>query len=155
MKGFALDRKISPDIQETLIRQFPQEASYYIQNLQAAVPAISLASETALMTAYGNDQAADLAMAQQVLGYGRPGDVLLAISTSGNSANVVHAARIARVLGVEVVSLTGQGGGRLAVLSDILLDVPSHVTYQIQELHLPVYHALCLAVERELFDSCP
>lgn len=154
MKGFVLERKISRSIQKALIKQYPKEASYYIQNLQTAVPAISLVSETALTTAYSNDQAADLAMAQQVLGYGRPGDVLLAISTSGNSANTIHAARIAHALGLKVVSLTGQGGGELAVLSDILIDVPSHITYQIQELHLPVYHTLCLAVERELFDEC-
>lgn len=152
MKGFALKRRISLDIQKALVAQYPNEAAYYIQNLQAAVPAISLVSETALITAYSNDQAADLSMAQQVLGYGRPGDTLLAISTSGNSPNVIHAARIARVLKVRVVSLTGQGGGKLAALSDILLDVPSQVTYQVQEMHLPVYHALCLAVERELFD---
>ena len=153
MKGFVLERKIPSALQEALIERYPQEASYYIRNLQAAVPAISLVSEIALMTAYGNDQAADLAMAQQVLGYGRPGDVLLVISTSGNSTNAVHAARIARVLGVRVVSLTGLGGGKLADLSDILLDVPSQVTYQIQELHLPVYHTICLALERELFDE--
>lgn len=153
MKGFVLNRKIPSDVQSALIKQYPSEAPYYIQNLQAAVPAISLVSETALMTAFGNDQAADLSMAQQMLGYGCPGDVLLAISTSGNSANIVHAARIARVLSVKVVALTGQGGGELAALADILLDVPSGVTYQIQELHLPVYHALCLAVERELFDE--
>lgn len=154
MKGFALERRISSDIQNALIRQYPKEALYYIQNLQTAVPAISLVSETALMTAYGNDQSADLAIAQQVLGYGRPGDLLFAISTSGNSANIVHAARIARVLDMKVVSLTGQGGGELAGLSDVLLAVPSDITYQIQELHLPVYHALCLALERELFDVC-
>ena len=152
MKGFVLDRRIPQELQAALMERYPNEAPYYIQNLQAAFPSISLVSETALMTAYSNDQAADLAMAQQVLGYGRPGDVLLAISTSGNSANTVHAARMARVLGVKVVALTGQGGGELAALSDILLDVPSRVTYQIQELHLPVYHALCLALERELFD---
>ena len=152
MKGFVLDRRIPQKLQAALMEHYPNEAPYYIQNLQAAFPAISLVSETALMTAYSNDQAADLAMAQQVLGYGHPGDVLLAISTSGNSANTVHAARIARVLGVKVIALTGQGGGELAALSDILLDVPSRVTYQIQELHLPVYHALCLALERELFD---
>lgn len=152
MKGFVLDRRISPDIQNVLIKQYPKEAPYYIRHLQAAVPVISLVSETALMTAYGNDQVADLAMAQQVLGYGCPGDVLLTISTSGNSVNTVHAARIARVLGVKVVALTGQDGGELAALSDILLNVPSRVAYHVQELHLPLYHALCLAIERELFD---
>lgn len=152
MKGFVLDRRIPQEIQAALVERYPEEAPYYIQNLQAAFPAISLVSETALMTAYSNDQAWDLSMAQQVLGYGRNGDVLLVITTSGNSANIIHAARIAHVLGIKVIALTGQGGGKLAALADILLDVPSSVTYQVQELHQPVYHALCLALERELFD---
>lgn len=90
-------------------------------------------------------------MAQQVLGSGRRGDVLIAISTSGNSANIVHAAKIASVLGLKIISLTGTSGGELANITDILLAVPAQITYQIQELHLPVYHALCLAVEKELF----
>ena len=110
-------------------------------------------SETALITAYSNDNAPTLAFAQQVLGYGRAGDVLIAISTSGNSDNVIHAARIAKAIGVKVVSLTGKGGGKLAEFSDVLLDVPAKVTYQIQELHLPIYHAICLAVEQELFGE--
>ncbi len=153
MKGFALERRLPETLQAELRARFPDDAAYYIANLQGALPAISLSGEISLTTAYGNDRTADLVFAQQVLGYGRPGDVLLAISTSGNSANVVHAARVAKAVGVRVVSLTGRSGGRLAELTDVLLDVPSDVTYQIQELHLPVYHMLCLAVEQELFGT--
>ena len=104
-----------------------------------------------LMTAYGNDKAADLVFAQQVLGYGRSGDVLLAISTSGNSVNVLHAARVAKTAGMRVISLTGADGGKLEALSDILLSAPSSETYQIQEYHLPIYHTICLALEKEFF----
>ena len=153
MKGFALERGISLKLQKELSKQYPKEAPYYIRNLQTAVPAIALVNEISLMTAYSNDRAADLVIAQQVLGYGCPKDILFVISTSGRSANVIHAARIACALGVKVISLTGQGGGNLAELSDVLLDVPSNITYQIQELHLPVYHALCLATEQELFGE--
>jgi D-sedoheptulose 7-phosphate isomerase len=89
--------------------------------------------------------------AQQVLGYGRAGDIFLGISTSGNSRNVLYAAITAKAKGLRVVGLTGETGGKLAPLCDICLNVPESETYKIQELHLPVYHALCLAVERMLF----
>lgn len=151
MKSFVLKREISLELREKFTAQYPEEASYYIKNLQGAIPAISLVNEVALTTAYGNDQSSELAFAQQVLGYGRAGDVLIAISTSGNSANVIHAARVARTIGVSVISMTGESGGQLKRLSDVLLNVPSSATYQIQELHLPVYHAICLALEKELF----
>lgn len=151
MKSFVLSRKLSQDLQNKLRCSYPDCADYYIENLQGAAPAISLVNEIGLITAYGNDNAPDLAFTQQILGYGRAGDVLIAISTSGNSENVIHAARIARIIGMKVISFTGQGGGKLAELSEVLLDVPSEITYQIQELHLPVYHAICLAIEQELF----
>ena len=151
MKSFVLKRKLSPAQQEALQDQFPDYAEYYIENLQGAIPAISLVNEVSLMTAYGNDKAADLVFAQQVLGYGRSGDVLLAISTSGNSVNVLHAARVAKTAGMRVISLTGADGGKLEALSDILLSAPSSETYQIQEYHLPIYHTICLALEKEFF----
>lgn len=151
MKGFMLERKLTNELQKQIQQQFPDEADYYIKNLQQPIPAISLVNEVALTTAFSNDKCADLVMAQQVLGSGRRGDVLIAISTSGNSANIVHAAKIASVLGLKIISLTGTSGGELANITDILLAVPAQITYQIQELHLPVYHALCLAVEKELF----
>lgn len=152
MKSFVLKRKIAPELQAALKEQWGADADYYIENLEGSMPALSLVNEVSLITAYSNDKAPDLAFAQQVLGHGRPGDILLAISTSGNSANVLHAARIARTMGVKVISLTGEGGGKLRELSDVLLAVPSTVTYQIQEYHLPIYHTLCLALEAEFFS---
>ncbi len=153
MKSFAFRRAIPSKIAQTLRNSYPQQADYYIDNLEGALPTTSLVNEVGLMTAYSNDKASDLVFAQQVLGYGKPGAVLLAISTSGNSVNVLHAARVAKAMDMSVVSLTGKGGGALKELSDLLLDVPSTVTYQIQELHLPIYHAICLALEHEFFDE--
>lgn len=151
MKTFMLNRPLDEDMCKELRSTYPEYAEQMIQNLQRAVPAISLVSEIALMTAYTNDNSAEMAFAQQVLSYGRPGDVLLAISTSGNSANALYAARIAKLIGVTVIGLTGDGGGKLMTLSDICIRVPSDITYQIQEYHLPVYHCLCACVENELF----
>lgn len=153
MKGFALSRKLSADWEEKFKQVCPEMAPYLMENLQGALPAISLVSETALSTAYANDQAPDLSFAQQVLGQGRAGDVLLCISTSGNSTNVLYAAAVARVMELRVIGLAGQGGGRLKELSDVCICAPSKITYQIQEYHLPIYHALCLALEREFFGE--
>ena len=152
MKGFVLKRKIDPALREILIRDYPEDADFYINNLQKAIFSISLVNEIALMTAFNNDKASELVFAQQVLGYGRKGDVLLAISTAGNSENVVHAAKISHALGIKVISMTGESGGKLRAFSDVLLNVPSSSTYQIQELHLPIYHTICLALEQEFFN---
>lgn len=151
MKSFVLKREIAPELRNKLAAEYPEDAEFYAKNLQGAMPAISLVNEVSLMTAFGNDQSSELVFAQQILGYGREGDVLIAISTSGNSANVIHAARVSHLLGIKVISLTGESGGKLKEISDVLLNVPNNCTYQIQELHLPVYHALCLALEQELF----
>jgi D-sedoheptulose 7-phosphate isomerase len=153
MKGFLLPRTLSNDTQEQLNLMFPETADYLITNLQKALPAISLVSQTALITAFANDKAADLLFAQQVLGYGNKGDVLLAISTSGNSKNVIYAAQIAKFKGMRVISLTGASGGHLKELSDVLINVPSEETFIIQEYHLPVYHALCACIENEFFSD--
>ncbi|MCI2105452.1 MAG: SIS domain-containing protein [Intestinimonas sp.] len=153
MKTFMLDRPLDTSMCEKLRTAYPEHAEKMIANLQRAVPAISLVSETALMTAYTNDNSAEMAFAQQVLSYGRPGDMLLAITTSGNSVNVLNAARIARVTGVEVLGLTGESGGKIKSLSDVCICVPSSITYQIQEYHLPIYHCLCACVENELFGT--
>ena len=153
MKGFLLERRLEPTMQERMRLACPEDAEMMIHSLQRAVPAISLASQTALMTAFGNDVSAQMLFAQQVLGYGREGDVLLAISTSGNSPNVLYAAKIAKLQGLKVVSLTGRSGGRLKEISDTAICVPADLTYQIQELHLPVYHCLCACVENELFGG--
>lgn len=151
MKSFARKRPIPQSLRSELESMYPEKADFYISHLEGAVPAVSLVSEISLLTAFGNDVAAELAFAQQVVGRGRRGDVLMAISTSGNSANILHAARVARAMELPVISLTGQGGGKLAALSDILINVPATVTHHIQELHLPVYHGICQILETELF----
>lgn len=153
MKTFAFRRPVSQELQETLKKTYPEQADFYIHALEGALPTISLVNEVGLMTAYANDKAGNLVFAQQVVGYGKKGAVLLAISTSGNSENILHAARVAKALGMSVISLTGESGGVLRELSDILINVPSKITYQIQELHLPVYHAICLALEHEFFGE--
>ena len=153
MKAFRLPRHLEPEQQERIRSLYPEDAELLIANLQRAVPAISLASQTALMTAFGNDVSSQMLFAQQVLSYGRPGDVLLAISTSGNSPNILYAAQVARMQGVEVIALTGQSGGKLKQYSDIAICVPSSITYQIQEYHLPIYHCMCACVENELFGE--
>lgn len=153
MKGFVLSRPIRQKIKDRLAKTCPETADYLSCKLQGALPAISLVSETALFTAYSNDQTAELCFAQQVFGQGKQGDVLLAISTSGNSANVLYAAQVARALEISVVGLTGQDGGRLKKWCDVLIAVPERETFKIQELHLPVYHALCLALEEEFFGE--
>lgn len=151
MKSFRLPRYLEQETQDRLYTMYPNDATLMIQNLQRAVPAISLVSQTALMTAFGNDVSSQMVFAQQVFSYGRPGDILLAISTSGNSANILYAAQIARLQGVKVIALTGRNGGRLKQYSDTSICVPSDITYQIQEYHLPVYHCICACVENELF----
>ena len=119
--------------------------------LEGALPAVSLVSMSGILTAFANDVAWETAFAQQVVGLGRPGDVLIALSTSGNSANCVNAALVAKAKGMKVVSLTGAGGGKLGAVADASLAVPETETYKIQELHLPIYHALCAALEETLF----
>lgn len=153
MKGFVLPRKLTEEMCAKIRSVAPEHADYLIGNLQGAMPAISLVSEVGLSTAYSNDQAPDLVFAQQVLGQSRKGDVLLGITTSGNSANVLYAADIAHALGVCVVGMTGQKGGKMAGVSDVCIKVPSNETYEIQEYHLPVYHALCLALEAHFFEK--
>jgi D-sedoheptulose 7-phosphate isomerase len=145
MKAFVLPRKLNKEMCDLL------DDEYLSSNLQGALPAVSMIGESALSTAYANDCAPDLAFAQQVLGLGRKGDVLLGIATSGNSKNVLYAAKVARVQGMKVIMLTGQGGGKCAALSDVAVCVPEKETFKVQEYHLPVYHALCLAIEEEFF----
>ncbi len=153
MKGFLKKRPLPAPLREKMKSAFPEDADYLCENLQGALPALSLVNAVALGTAFANDQAADLVFAQQVLGVGRKGDALLAISTSGNSKNVVYAAKTARALGLRVVALTGRSGGKLKDVADVTVAVPDDETYRIQELHLPVYHALCIAAEEEFFEK--
>ena len=151
MKAFVCKRKVSAEWQEKF--SSCKDSEYIIKNLQMALPAISLVSETGLLTAYANDVAPDMNFAQQVFGQGKEGDVLIAISTSGNSANVIYAAEVAQAMGIKVIGLTGEAGGTLKSLADVLINVPQKETFKIQELHLPVYHSICLAVESEFYPE--
>ncbi len=153
MKSFVLPRKLSEDDLKAFRASGARRPEYLHDNLQGALPAIALVSETSLQTAYANDVAPELAFAQQVWGLGNAGDVLLGITTSGNSENVVCAAEVARAKGMTVVALTGALGGKMKAVSDVTIAVPDTETYRIQELHLPVYHALCLILEDEFFGE--
>lgn len=153
MKGFLLKRPVSQQYAELLGETF-DNGTYLAQNLQGALPAISLGNHNALLTAFSNDVAPDMVFAQQVFGYGRKGDVLIGLTTSGNSANVVNAAKIAKSLGVSVISITGTNGGKIAAFSDSAINLPAAETYLVQELTLPVYHALCAMIEAHFF-ACP
>ena len=126
--------------------------SVLAENLQGALPAIALDGHPALTTAYMNDCEPLLCFAQQVNGYGKKEDVFLGISTSGNSMNVLYAATVAKAKGMKVVGLTGQKDSKLKYLADVTIQVPLTETYMIQELHLPVYHCLCLMLEDYFFD---
>lgn len=153
MKGFVKKRPISDELYTKMQEICPDEADYFKKNLQGALPAVSLMSPLAINTAFSNDQAPDLAMAQQVLGLGNVGDVLLGISTSGNSANVVYAVQMAKVKGMKTIGLIGGKDCKMKSLVDVAICAPSPVTFKIQEYHLPIYHMLCIAVENEFFDS--
>ena len=141
MKGFLKERKVTDE-------RIPLELR---EKLQGALPAISLSAHTSLMTATINDNDADMIFAQQVYGYANGNDLLIAISTSGNSKNVVNAVKLAKALGVKVIALTGETGGILKALADITICAPSTETYKIQEYHLPIYHYLCAKVEEDIF----
>jgi D-sedoheptulose 7-phosphate isomerase len=153
MKGFLRRRPLSAEMRRTLVDAFPEEGGYLADHLQGALPAISLVSHTSLMTAFANDVASDMVFAQQVYGYGRPGDVVMGISTSGNSKNVVHALQVGRALGLKTLGLTGESDGKMKDLCDVAICVPWSRVDAIQERHLAVYHVLCAAVEDVFFDE--
>lgn len=153
MKGFLKKRPVPPNFAGKLSDVAPAHAEYLVKNLQQPLTAVSLVAGVSLPTAFANDQAGDLVFAQQVYGIGREGDVLLAISTSGSSANVVYAVELAKAMDITTIALTGKSGGRLKEIADITIAVPQEETYRIQELHLPVYHALCMAAEAEFFPQ--
>ena len=151
LKKFKRHRDIPAGLKGRLAATGP-DGALLAERLEGSLPAISLVSQSGILTAFANDVGWDEAFAQQLLGLARPGDVLIALSTSGNSRNCVLAATLARALGVRTVALVGEAGGRLGELSDVAVRVPAHETYQVQEFHLPVYHALCAMLEEELFD---
>ncbi len=151
MKGFVKPRKPGAEYAARLKAAHPELGPVLAENLQGALPAIALDGHPALSTAYMNDCEPLLCFAQQVNGYGRAGDVFLGISTSGNSKNVLYAATVARAKGMPVIGLTGQKDSKLSAMADVCIKAPATETFMIQELHLPVYHCLCLMLEERFF----
>lgn len=153
MKEFKLKRMVFSDHAAALKAIDPELGQVLADHLQGALPAISLTGHSSLQTAYMNDAVPELVFAQQVNGYGKPGDVFLGISTSGNSKNVLYAAVNAKAKGLKVIGLTGAKENRLMKYADVCIRVPETETYKIQELHLPVYHCLCLMLEEKFFGA--
>lgn len=150
MKRFDINRGVSKEFIDKLIevdRKVGKELASY---LEKPIEAIPLTSHISLTTAYMNDANADGVFAQQLLGYGKKGDVFLAISTSGNSKNIYNACIVAKALGLKIIGLTGKKSSKLSRIADITIKVPEDETYKVQELHLPIYHVLCKMLEKEL-----
>lgn len=153
MKGFVKIRRLPEAFRKELEAVNPEKGGELAQKLQGAMPAIALSGHQGLSTAFSNDVDPNMVYAQQTYGYGEPGDVFLGISTSGNAKNIEYAAITAKAKGMKVLGLTGKGGGRLGQLADVAIIVPDTETYKIQELHLPIYHTLCLMLEAEFFSE--
>lgn len=151
MKTFEKKRPIPQEIISRMEKLDPERGALLGREIQGALTAISITGHTALTTAVGNDVRPEFGFAQQVYGYGREGDVLLAISTSGNAENLVNAAIVAKAKGMKVVLLSGKTGGELKKLADVSIIVPENITYIIQERHLPIYHVICMELEDRFF----
>lgn len=153
MKGFVKRRPLPAELQEKIRQESPEHGEELARSLQGGLMAIALTGHAGLSTAFANDVNGDMTFAQQVCGYGRAGDVFLAISTSGNSRNIDYAVTAAKAKGISVIGLTGKNGGILGKRADVAIIVPESETFKIQELHLPVYHALCLMLEAHFFEE--
>ena len=153
MKEFKLKREVYKNQAEAMKRIDPELGDILARHLQGALPAIALTGHSSLTTAFMNDSNPELIFAQQVNGYGKRGDIFFGISTSGNSRNVLFAAVAAKAQGLKVIGLTGQKPCKLAQLADVCIQVPETETYKIQELHLPVYHCLCMMLEEHFFGT--
>ena len=152
MKGFKKQRRLSEEARAALLAVDERKGTVLSAHLQGALPAIVLDGHSALSTAYMNDCEPLLCFAQQVNGFGQAGDVFMGISTSGNSQNILYAAIVAKAKNMKVIGLTGFNDSELSTLADICIQVPETETYKVQELHLPVYHCLCLMLEEEFFN---
>ena len=153
MKSFSINRSLQEDIKEKIRLASIEKGEYISSKLQPALPAIALTCHNALSTAFSNDVDPLLVFAQQVLGYGVKNDVLLAISTSGNSENVINAIITAKAIGIMTIGLTGNDGGKFKELCDTTVIVNAFTTPEIQELHLPIYHTLCTMLEKHFFEE--
>lgn len=153
MKRFKTPRPVDKEFADRLIKIDSIRGQELANNLECSLMAIPLVAHEALTTAYINDVDGLSVFAQQLFGFGRPGDVFMGISTSGNSKNVMSATVVARALGIKVIGLTGGSGGELAEVSDVCIKAPETETYMIQEYHLPIYHCLCLMLEDKFFGK--
>lgn len=153
MKRFRIYRPVPAEFADKLKEVDQLRGEKLAHNLERGLMAIPLVAHESLTTAYINDVDGLGVFAQQLYGFGRPGDVFLGISTSGNSKNIINATVVARALGLKVIGLTGAEGGELARVADVAIKVPENETYMIQELHLPVYHCLCLMLEDHFFGE--
>jgi D-sedoheptulose 7-phosphate isomerase len=153
VKAFAIKRPLPKKDVQLFEKHFPNEANTIVSNLEGAIPAICLMSNVSISTAFANDRSYEYAAAQQLYALGAAGDVLIAISTSGNSKNVLAACKVAKAKSVKTIGLTGASGGKLKDLCDICIQVPSDKVHEIQEMHLPVYHFLCAALEARIFNA--
>lgn len=151
MKGFLSKRHMNKEQKQAFEKVLGTDSVHLTNCLQCAIPAISLPSQTALLSAFANDVDANLMYAQLVFGYGKLGDALIGISTSGNAKNVSEAVKVAKVLGISTIGLTGEGESTLSLLCDCTIRVPETETFKVQELHLPVYHYLCAWLEQQIF----
>jgi D-sedoheptulose 7-phosphate isomerase len=151
LKSFKKYRAIDPKIKEALI-SLGDEGKEISEKLEGSLPAVSLQSQVGILTAFANDKSWETAIAQQLYGLGKSGDCLIALSTSGNSKNCVYASLLAKTKNIKTVAFTGKSGGKLKGICDECIAVPECETYKVQELHLPVYHALCAMLEEEFFD---
>ncbi len=152
MKGYLLPRPLPPAARQALLAASPQNGAYLADQLQGALPALSLVSQSALISAFANDVNPELIFAQQVLGYGKAGDALLGLSTSGNAPNVIAALQVGRALGLRTLGLTGPTGGKMLALCEATIRAPGESTPAIQERHLPIYHTLCAMLEQAFFE---
>ena len=153
LKGFLKRRSVPDMLKEKLSALYGDEGARIAVSLQQGLPAISLCTHSAAISAFANDVDPEYVFAQQVLAYGKEGDVLLAISTSGNAKNVNAAVKTAKAMGLYTIALTGSIGGQLARNADLVLSAPSAETNRIQEYHIMIYHLLCASVEEELFEN--
>ncbi|CDB89134.1 phosphoheptose isomerase [Clostridium sp. CAG:253] len=151
MKSFKLPRKVSDVFIEKLKSVDKERAEKLANELQNGLPAIALDGHIALTTAHLNDVDGVTGFAQQLYGYAKKNDAFMGISTSGNSKNIMYAAVTAKALGLPIIALTGETGGEIKNIADVTIKVPERETYMIQELHLPVYHCLCLMLEERFF----
>lgn len=153
MKSFLFNRKIDGDFEANLINCFGDSGVQLAQKLEGTLAAVPLTSMPALTSAFANDVDAAVSFAQMLYGYGNKNDVFLGISTSGNSKNIIYALMVAKAKGITSIALTGGTGGKCRELADITICVPESETFKIQELHLPIYHALCSMLEADFFEE--